>query len=85
LSKSIRAFTTNIPALSLLALDDPDRCSVDAICGDVTASSIVYLRRGRFTSSPPQFGQTFFISDAHFSQKVHSYEQIIAMPFAGNP
>ena len=24
------------------------------------------------TSSPPQFGQTFFISPAHFSQKVHS-------------
>jgi hypothetical protein len=43
-----------------------------------------YFRLGRFTNSPPQFGQTFFIPAAHFSQKVHSYEQIIAIPFAVN-
>jgi hypothetical protein len=30
------------------------------------------LRRGRFTNSPPQFGQMFFISAAQPSQKVHS-------------
>jgi len=34
---------------------------------------ILYLfRRGRRTSSPPQFGQIFFIAPAHFSQKLHS-------------
>jgi hypothetical protein len=43
----------------------------------------IYFLFGRCTSSPPQFGQTFFISAAHFPQKVHSYEQIIAMLFAG--
>ena len=42
------------------------------------------LRLGRCTNSPPQFGQVFFISSAHFSQKVHSYEQIIAIPFAAS-
>ena len=30
------------------------------------------FRRGRRTSSPPQFGQTLFISFEQFSQKVHS-------------
>jgi hypothetical protein len=47
-------------------------------------ASGAHFRFGRLTSSPPQFGQTFFIPAAHLSQKVHSYEQIIAMPFAGN-
>jgi hypothetical protein len=43
-----------------------------------------YFRRGRCTNSPPQLGQTLFISVAHFSQNVHSYEQIMAMPAADN-
>jgi hypothetical protein len=30
------------------------------------------LRRGRFTSSPPQFGQTKFICSAQLPQYVHS-------------
>lgn len=34
--------------------------------------NLYLLRLGRLNSSPPQFGQTFFISAAHFSQKVHS-------------
>jgi hypothetical protein len=34
------------------------------------------FRRGRRTSSPPQLGQTLFISCEQFSQKVHSYEQM---------
>jgi hypothetical protein len=33
---------------------------------------LFYFRRGLLTSSPLQFGQTFFIPAAHFSQKVHS-------------
>jgi hypothetical protein len=32
--------------------------------------------RGRRTNSPPQFGQTAFISSAHSRQKVHSYVQM---------
>jgi hypothetical protein len=32
--------------------------------------------RGLRTSSPPQFGQTPFISSEQRSQKVHSYEQM---------
>lgn len=31
-----------------------------------------FPRRGRRTSSPPQFGQTAAIASAHFAQKVHS-------------
>ena len=42
-----------------------------------------YFLRGRRTSSPLQFGQTFFMAAEQASQKVHSYEQIIAMPPAG--
>ena len=34
------------------------------------------FRRGLRTSSPPQFGQTLFISSEQFLQKVHSYEQM---------
>jgi hypothetical protein len=34
------------------------------------------LRRGLRTSSPPQFGQTAFISSEQRSQKVHSNEQM---------
>lgn len=37
------------------------------------------FRVGRWTNSPPQFGQvTFKISLAHREQKVHSKEQIVA-------
>jgi hypothetical protein len=43
-----------------------------------------YFLCGRRTSSPPQLGQTFFIAAEQASQKVHSYEQIIAMPTAGS-
>jgi hypothetical protein len=43
-----------------------------------------YFLRGRCTSSPLQFGQTFFMAAEQASQKVHSYEQIIAKPPAGN-
>jgi hypothetical protein len=32
--------------------------------------------RGRRTSSPPQFGQTWLISPAHAGQKVHSNVQM---------
>jgi hypothetical protein len=42
------------------------------------------FRLGLGTNSPPQFGQTLFISAAHCSQKVHSYEQITAMPFGSS-
>jgi hypothetical protein len=37
-------------------------------------------RRGRATSSPPQFGHTRSISSAHATQKVHSWLQIVACP-----
>jgi hypothetical protein len=43
-----------------------------------------YFLRGRRTSSPLQFGQTFFMAAEHASQNVHSYEQIIAMSPAGS-
>jgi len=43
-----------------------------------------YFLRGRRTSSPLQFGQTFFMAAEQASQKVHSYEQIIAMSPAGS-
>jgi hypothetical protein len=33
-------------------------------------------RRGRRTSSPPQFGHTAVIAVAHVEQNVHSYEQM---------
>jgi hypothetical protein len=36
--------------------------------------------RGRATSSPPQFGHTSSIAAAQSTQKVHSYEQIVAGP-----
>jgi hypothetical protein len=36
------------------------------------------LRRGRGTSSPPQFGQTLSIASAHAGQNVHSNEQMRA-------
>jgi hypothetical protein len=42
------------------------------------------FRLGLGTNSPPQFGQILFISPAHFPQKVHSYEQITAMPFGSS-
>src|ERR1041384_2740940 len=57
----------------------------DLVVPSTAGLLILYLRLcGRLTSSPPQFGQTFFIPAAHFSQKVHSKEQIIAGPFAAN-
>ena len=37
-------------------------------------------RRGRATSSPPQFGQTLSMVSAHATQKVHSKEQMRASP-----
>jgi hypothetical protein len=37
-------------------------------------------RLGRGTSSPPQFGQTPFVSSAHDAQNVHSDEQMSASP-----
>jgi hypothetical protein len=33
-------------------------------------------RRGRWTSWPEQFGQTWFIASVQARQKVHSYEQM---------
>src|SRR5439155_1298283 len=39
-------------------------------------------RRGRRTSSPPQFGQTAFICSAQFTQYVHSKLQMYATPLA---
>jgi len=36
------------------------------------------FRRGRWTNSPLQFGQTFCIPDAQPGQNVHSYEQMYA-------
>ncbi len=37
-------------------------------------------RRGRATSSPPQFGQTASIASAHATQNVHSNLQMRASP-----
>jgi len=42
-------------------------------------------RRGRATSSPPQFGQTSSIDSAHATQNVHSKEQMRASPSGANP
>ena len=41
-------------------------------------------RRGRGTSSPPQFGQTPFIASVQATQNVHSYEQMRASPSAAS-
>src|SRR5215813_11107199 len=41
-----------------------------------------FRRRGRATSSPPQFGQTPFIASVQATQKVHSKLQIRAGPSA---
>ena len=38
------------------------------------------FRRGRRTSSPPQFGQTLSIASAHAGQNVHSNEQMRSFP-----
>jgi len=43
-----------------------------------------YLRRGRATSSPPQFGQVCCICSAHPEQNVHSKLQIRASPSCGS-
>src|SRR5580700_553916 len=43
---------------------------------------VAVFRRGRGTSSPPQFGQRRFISLAQRGQKVHSKEQMKASPSA---
>jgi len=42
-------------------------------------------RRGRATSSPPQFGQRRFIASAQAAQKVHSKLQIKASPSIASP
>ena len=41
-------------------------------------------RRGRATSSPPQFGQTSCVEAAHVGQNVHSKLQIRAAPSFGS-
>jgi hypothetical protein len=40
--------------------------------------------RGLRTSSPPQFGHTFFIPAVHVAQKVHSKVQMNASPVGIN-
>jgi len=42
-----------------------------------------YLRLGRATNSPPQFGHTAFIAAAQLGQKVHSWLQMRASPSGG--
>src|SRR3954454_20045179 len=48
--------------------------------GHETAGADAARRRGRATSSPPQFGQTPSIASVHETQKVHSNVQIRASP-----
>jgi len=49
----------------------------------VAACSNIPIRRGRGTSSPLQFGQTFCISAAHAAQNVQPNEQKHASPPGG--
>src|SRR5690606_8086151 len=42
-------------------------------------------RRGRRTSSPPQFGHTCSSASPHDAQKVHSYEQMTASASGASP
>jgi hypothetical protein len=41
------------------------------------------MRRGRRTSSPPQFGHLSFIASVHVAQKVHSKLQMRAFAESG--
>jgi hypothetical protein len=68
-----KTLTAKHPSALPLALDGPDLLFLrHRFAGMLLRISIVYFRRGRGANSPPQLGQTFFISAAHFSQKVHS-------------
>jgi hypothetical protein len=51
--------------------------------GDAGSHQAV-VRRGRRTSSPPQFGHVASISEAQPTQNVHSYEQMHASPAASS-
>jgi hypothetical protein len=70
--KSTMTFTAK-PSSHPLALDGPYLLFLrHRFAGMLLRIRLFYFRRGRRTNSPPQFGQTLFISAAHFSQKVHS-------------
>jgi hypothetical protein len=46
-------------------------------------ANLLVARRGRVTSSPPQFGQTPACASLQAAQNVHSKEQIRASPESG--
>jgi hypothetical protein len=71
--KKHKDFTAKHASAPPVALDGPYLLFLRRrFAGMLLRIRLFYFRRGRRTNSPPQFGQTLFISAAHFSQKVHS-------------
>ena len=77
---AVAAIETNVQTPKLTAQTIGGRMKDGVAATEFSGVATGQVRRGRATSSPPQFGQAWRRLDAQAKQYVHSREQMNAAP-----